>query len=99
MATNPKQPVNSIGDRPTALRREGAISIEVEEGIVVLRASKAVVDRVESLLRKSRGAKLTSAEKKELKQFEEIDDYLSLLNRLSRNLAMSRHAGETPSAP
>jgi len=33
-------------------------------------------------LHKNRTAKLTPAERRELQQYEQIDDYLSLLNRL-----------------
>lgn len=90
MTTNLKQPILTPGDLPDALRREGAINIEVEQGVIILRASKTVQNRIQSLLRKQRAAKLTKVEEKELQQYEQIDDYLSLLNRLSRNLAQSQ---------
>jgi hypothetical protein len=99
MATNPKQTVPSLDDLPATLRRQGAISLEIEEGVVVLRASKIVLNRIESLLRKNRTAKLTSGEQRELEQYEQIDDYLSLLNRLSRNLARSQKPKEAADAP
>lgn len=94
MTTSLKDPILTLGDLPAALRREGAINLEVEQGIIILRASKAVQDRIESLLHKQQTAKLTRSEKKELQQYEQIDDYLSLLNRLSRNLAQSQKAQE-----
>ena len=89
MATTLKEPNLTLSDLPAALRREGAINLEIEQGVLILRASKAVQDRIESLLHKQQIAKLTRAEKNELKQYEQVDDYLSLLNRLSRNVARS----------
>jgi hypothetical protein len=89
----------SLDQLPAALRRDGSISLEIEQGVVVLRASKAVQRRLESLVRRSQTGKLTQEEERELEQFEQMDDYLSLLNRLSRNLAESRKVGETAGAP
>ena len=99
MTTSLKDPILTPGDLPPGLRREGAINLEVEQGVIILRASKAVQDRIESLLNKQQTAKLTRAEKKELQQYEQIDDYLSLLNRLSRNLAQSQKAQEAAGGP
>jgi uncharacterized protein YnzC (UPF0291/DUF896 family) len=99
MTTSLKGPNRTLGDLPAALRREGAINLEVEQGVIILRASKAVQNRIESLLHKQQTAKLTRSEKKELQQYEQIDDYLSLLNRLSRNLAQSQKAQEAAGAP
>lgn len=99
MTASLKDSILTPRDMPAALRREGAINLEVEEGVIILRASKAVQDRIESLLDKQQTAKLTRAEKKELQQYEQIDDYLSLLNRLSRNLAQSQKAQEAAGAP
>lgn len=81
------------------MRREGSISLEIEQGVVVLRASKAVQHRLESLVRRSQTGKLTQDEETELEQFEQMDDYLSVLNRLSRNLAESQKVGGTAGAP
>lgn len=99
MTTSLKDPNLTLGDLPVALRRDGAINLEVEQGVIILRASKAVQDRIESLLHKQQTAKLTRSELKELQQYEQIDDYLSLLNRLSRNLAQSQKAQETAGVP
>lgn len=99
MTTSLKDPILTLGDLPAALRREGAINLEIEQGVIILRASKAVQDRIESLLHKQHTAKLTRSENKELRQYEQIDDYLSLLNRLSRNLAQSQKAQEAAGAP
>ncbi len=99
MTTSLKDPILTLGDLPAAMRREGAVNLEVEQGIIILRASKSVQDRIESLLHKQQTAKLTRRETKELQQYERIDDYLSLLNRLSRNLAQSQKAQEAAGAP
>ena len=87
MTTSLKETGVSLKGLPAAFRREGAIDLTVEQGVIILRASKAVQTRIESLVRKNRTTKLTQAEKRELQQYEQIDDYLSLLNRLSRNLS------------
>ncbi|HYM00902.1 MAG TPA: hypothetical protein VEZ90_18235, partial [Blastocatellia bacterium] len=94
MTTTLKDTMPHFDDLPPAFRREGAISLEMEQGAVILRASKAVQRRLASLVRKSQIGKLTNAEKEELEQFEPMDDYLSLLNRLSRNLVESQKAGD-----
>lgn len=99
MTTSLKDPNLLLNDLPAALRRDGAINLEVEQGVIILRASKGVQDRIESLLHKQQTAKLTRSETKELQQYERIDDYLSLLNRLSRNLAQSQNAQETAGVP
>jgi len=65
---------------------EGAVRIELEEGVPVFRASQAVQTRVESLLSKQQSSQLTPEEEQELDRYEEIDDYLSFLNRTVRNL-------------
>lgn len=70
---------------PGSLPLEGAIRIELEEGVPVLRASSVVQDRVDTLLLKEREQGLSSEEAEEFERYEEIDDYLSFFNRLVRN--------------
>ena len=70
---------------PASLPLEGAIRIELEEGVPVLRASSFVQKQVNTLLLKERESGLSAQESKEFDRYEEIDDYLSLLNRLVRN--------------
>ena len=70
---------------PASLPLEGAIRIELEEGVPLLRASSFVQKRVNTLLLKERESGLSAQESKEFDRYEEIDDYLSLLNRLVRN--------------
>lgn len=97
--TTLKHPLFTLGELPAALRREGAINLEIEQGVPILRASKAVQNRLHSLLSKQRTAKLTEAEEKELRQYEQVDDYLSLLNRLSRNLVQEQSPQGGTGAP
>ena len=59
--------------------------LELEQGVIIFRASSSVQHRVEELLEKEKAGHLSATEKKELDTFEEIDDYLSFVNRLIRN--------------
>jgi hypothetical protein len=71
---------------PVTLPVEGAVRIEMEEGVPIFRASDAVQARIEALLSKRRTSQLSIEEEQELDSYEEIDDYLSFLNRVVRNL-------------
>jgi hypothetical protein len=62
MTTTINQPIPTLQDLPDSLQRKGAIDIELEQGVLILRASKSVQNRIETLLIKQRTAKLTSAE-------------------------------------
>jgi len=74
---------------PASLPRDGAICVELEEGVPVFRASTAVQERIFALLEKQAESSLTEAEVEEFNQYEVIDDYLSYLNRVVRNLLLS----------
>jgi hypothetical protein len=65
---------------------EGAVRIELEEGVPVLRASNVIRDRIEDLVVKQRRGGLSKVEEEELDRYEEIDDYLSFVNRVMRNV-------------
>jgi len=80
---------------PVTLPVEGAIRIELEEGIPILRASSSVQDRIETLLRKHQESGLSLEEAEEFDRYEEIDDYLSFLNRIVRNLFKAEQPRET----
>ena len=84
------QPIPQIGKLPNSLPREGAVNLELEEGVLVLRVSQTTQNRIEELLDKQSLAPLSEAEETELDQYENIDDYLSFINRLTRNLAQSQ---------
>jgi hypothetical protein len=74
---------------PATLPAEGAVRIEIEEGVPIFRASAAVQARIETFLAKQQATGLSAEEEQELDSYEEIDDYLSFLNRVVRNLAHS----------
>ena len=98
MKAHPVQPVPTLRVLPSALRREGAIGVELQEGVLILRVSKSVQNRIEALLLKQRMSNLSPAEANELQQYEDIDDYLSFLDRFSRNLVQSQQTQEGVSA-
>jgi len=77
----------TLSTLPTTLSLEGVISIELQEGIPIFRASSGVQNRIEALLAKQQISSLNPEEEQELDSYEEMDDYLSFLNRLTRNLS------------
>ena len=83
---------------PAALPLEGAIRIELQQGIPIFRASSTVQTRIEELLERQQIASLTPAEEEELDQFEEMDDYLSFINRTIRNLMQQDQKRGTPTS-
>jgi hypothetical protein len=89
MTTISAQEVPMLRALPASLPRAGAIEIELAQGVLIFRVSQAVQEHIEGLLEKGRVAQLTSAEAQELEHYEEMDDYLSYLNRLMRNLAQA----------
>ncbi|ANV86591.1 hypothetical protein [Picosynechococcus sp. PCC 7117] len=66
---------------------DGAVQLDLVEGVLIFRASVQVQARVEVLLEKQQSEGLTEAEEEELDCYEEIDDYLSFVNRTVRNAA------------
>lgn len=85
------RPIPRFHRLPATLPEEGAARIELEEGIPVLRASIAVQTRIEMLLQKQRTSGLNAEEEEELDRYEDIDDYLSFLNRVVRNLQWAQN--------
>lgn len=71
---------------PASLPSDGAISMALDQGVPIFRASTAVRERIQYLLEKQQTGKLETAEIEELDHYEEVDDYLSHLNRVVRNL-------------
>lgn len=65
---------------------EGAVSIYLEEGIPIFRASKNLQNRMEELLLLNQQGCLTTEQEVQLNSYEEIDDYLSFINRTIRNI-------------
>ena len=79
-------PLTRLYSLPVSLPKEGAIDLELQEGIPVLRASRIVQEQIELLVQKQQEGRLSNGEHEELDCYAEIDDYLSLLNRMTRNL-------------
>ncbi|WP_243146901.1 hypothetical protein [Scytonema sp. UIC 10036] len=75
---------------PNNLPLEGAVRIELVEGIPIFRASSAVQHRIEELLTKQKKYPLNSEEERELDLYEEVDDYLSFINRTIRNAFLTQ---------
>jgi hypothetical protein len=73
---------------------EGAVRIDLVEGVPIFRASSAVQGRIETLLDKQVDGALSANEEQELDYYAEIDDHLSFMNRTVRNLSLA----ETPRA-
>ena len=69
---------------------EGAVRIELVEGIPIFKASTAVKNRIQELLDKQETLPLNPEEEQELNLYEEIDDYLSFVNRTVRNLFLGQ---------
>lgn len=90
MNMNLVQSIPRLRSLPASLPIEGAIRIELQEGIPILQASSSVQARVTTLLRKQQESRLSVQEAEEFDRYEEIDDYLSFLNRLVRNLFQTR---------
>ncbi|NEU75231.1 hypothetical protein PI95_022385 [Hassallia byssoidea VB512170] len=86
MTTNLPIKLNHL---PNSLPLDGAIRIELEEGVPIFRASSLVQNRIETLLAKQKETALTFEEENELDEYEELDDYISLVNRLIRNASLN----------
>lgn len=86
MKTMVEFPVSRLHRLPASLPIDGAISLELQEGIPILRASPVVQEWIEQLVHKQQENSLSAQEQEELETYEEIDDYLSLLNRITRNI-------------
>jgi uncharacterized protein YnzC (UPF0291/DUF896 family) len=74
---------------PNSLPLDGAVRIELVEGVPIFRASMTVIDRIATLLAKQKESSLTLEEENELDKYEELDDYLSLVNRMVRNMSLN----------
>ena len=64
---------------------EGIICLDLREGIPRFCASQSISDRIQSLLEIQKERSLSPEEEQELDRYEEIDDYLSFVNRTVRN--------------
>ena len=84
------QPIPQLQKLPATLPLDNAVRLELEEGVPVFRATTTVQTRIERLLEKQRAAQLTKSEDQELDLYEEVDDYLSFVNRTVRNILLAQ---------
>ena len=70
---------------PQTLPLQNAVELVLEQGVIIFRASSKVQEHIETLVHRQKAGALTPGEERELDAFEEIDDYLSHVNRLIRN--------------
>lgn len=73
---------------------DNAVRIELTEGVPIFKASNQVQQRIEILLDKQKESGLSLEEEKEFDEYEELDDYLSLVNRLVRNASVIQKSKE-----
>ena len=62
---------------PNSLPLDGAVRIELMEGVPIFRDFSLVQRRIEALLTKQKESALTLEENEELDEYEELGDYLS----------------------
>jgi hypothetical protein len=77
-------PLPNLRSLPQNLPLEGAVRMELVEGIPIFQASSLVQTRIEALLAKQQDNPLSLEEEEELDCYEEVDDYLSFVNRMVR---------------
>jgi len=80
---------------PHSLPLEGAVRIELVEGVPIFRASSQVQARIGALLDQQKTAALDSSEERELSSYGELDDYLGLVNRIIRQELQSKPSPES----
>jgi hypothetical protein len=83
-------PLPKLRSFPQNLPLEGAVRMELIEGVPIFRAASIVQNRIETLLAKQQDRALNLAEEEELDCYEDIDDYLSFVNRMVRNASFSQ---------
>lgn len=71
-----------------SLPLDNAVRIELVEGVPIFKAFSQVQQRIEILFIKQKEFGLCLEEEKQLDEYEELDDYLSLVNRLVRNASL-----------
>ena len=65
---------------PNSLSIEGSIGIELVKGLLVFRIFTKIQDRIETLIAQKTESALTSEEETELDQYQQLVDYLNLVN-------------------
>ncbi len=82
------QPIPMLNHIPTTLSMEEAVRLVYEQGVLIFHISQKLQKRIESLIQKQQKTPLSTKENRELDEYEEIDDYLSFVNRVIRNLML-----------
>jgi hypothetical protein len=83
-------PLPNLRSLPQNLPLEGAVRMELVEGVPIFRATSLVQTRIEALIAKQKNCVLSPAEEEELDCYEEVDDYLSFVNRMVRNTLLAQ---------
>jgi hypothetical protein len=65
---------------PNSLPSEGSIGIELVKGVLVFRISTKIQEPIETLTAQKTESALTSEEARELDQYQQLVDYLNLVN-------------------
>ena len=60
------------------------------EGVPIFRATSIVQTRIEALIAEKQDRALSPAEEEELDCYEEVDDYLSFVNRMVQDTLLSQ---------
>lgn len=83
----------TLTNLPQTLPLENAVKLVLEQGVIIFRASSSVQSHIEELVDRQKSGLLLPHEESELDAFEEIDDYLSHVNRLIRNSSENGEVG------
>lgn len=83
----------TLSSLPQTLPLQNAVELVLEQGVIIFRASPKIQAQVEELVDRQRSGALTPREERELDAYEEIDDYLSHVNRLIRNSSENGEVG------
>ena len=89
MSDETNYPLPRLQNLSVSFPLEGAVRIELEEGALMFKVSHLIQNRIEALIRKQRDTYLNTEDETELNQYEEMDDFLSFVNRVVRNLIQS----------
>lgn len=84
----------NLTELASTLPIDDAVRIEVREGIPMFRATPRIQERIEELLDKQTEGQLAGEDARELDRYEELDAFLSLVNRLVRNSALGGDFGD-----
>lgn len=70
---------------PKTLPREGAVRIELAQGVVIFRTSRLFQEQIEILKAQQKEDELTAEELQELQDYEELNNYLTWVNQMLGN--------------